>query len=238
MIRLLSARLVGVDLMEKASELLQYQVDNRLDGVGQAQVAADLAAIYVADRQPEKALMAIENTRQPGVPADIAQMRRIIEARALLDLGRYEHALELLEKDQSIDAMRVRAEAAWRQKKWTEAAQTTWAVLQRGPKPGDELSAEERVFVLRAAIACVLSGDEAMIAKLRASYAGAMSKSPEAAAFDLVTSGIDPGDVRLRDVARHIARVDLVERVMADLQKRLKAPLSPAVKPKPTGNAA
>ncbi|MEJ0023035.1 MAG: hypothetical protein WDN76_06040 [Alphaproteobacteria bacterium] len=33
MIRLLSARLVSVDLLDKAAELLQYQVDNRLDGV-------------------------------------------------------------------------------------------------------------------------------------------------------------------------------------------------------------
>jgi tetratricopeptide (TPR) repeat protein len=225
MIRLLSARLVGVDLLEKAEELLQYQVDNRLEGVGQAQVAADLAAIYLADRQPEKALMVIEATRQPGVPSDIAGVRRVVEARALIDLGRFDHALELIEKDQSVDAMRVRAEAAWRQKQWTEAIKWTWVVLERGPKGADELSAEERVFVLRTAIACVLADDDATIAKLRAIYAKRMAATPDANAFELVTSGIEPGDVRLRDVAKQIARVDLVERVLADIKTRLAKPV-------------
>jgi tetratricopeptide (TPR) repeat protein len=228
MIRLLSARLVSVDLLEKASELLQYQVDNRLEGVGQAQVAADLAAIYVADRQPEKALMAIETTRQPGVPAGIAATRRIVEARALLDLGRFDHALELLEKDQSVDAARVRAEAAWRQKKWPEAVAAISAVLARGPRPGDDLTPEDRAFVLRAAIASVLTGDEATIAKLRATYAKRMAASPDADAFDLVTSGVDPGDVRLREVARQIARTDLIDRVMNEIKGRLKEAPPPA----------
>src|SRR6185295_262500 len=91
MIRMLSARLVSVDLLDKAAELLQYQVDNRLDGVGQAQVAADLASIYLADRQPEKAMMAIEATRQPGIPTSVAGERRIVEAKALLDLNQFDH---------------------------------------------------------------------------------------------------------------------------------------------------
>ena len=215
-------RRVSVDLLEKASELLQYQVDNRLEGIGQAQVAGDLAAIYVADRQPEKALMAIETTRQPGVPIAIAATRRIVEARALLDLGRFDHALELLEKDQSVDATRVRAEAAWRQKKWPDAVAAISAVLARGPRPGGELTAEDRAFVLRAAIASVLAGDDATIAKLRTTYAKRMAGSPDADAFDLVTSGVDPGDVRLREVARQIARTDLIDRVMNEIKGRLK----------------
>jgi tetratricopeptide (TPR) repeat protein len=233
MIRLLSARLVSVDLLEKATELLQYQVDNRLEGVGQAQVAADLAAIYVADRQPEKALMAIETTRQPGVPSDIAARRRIIEARALLDLGRFDHALELLENDQSLDAWRVRAETAWRQKRWTDTIAAIQTVLARDVKAGGDLSDEDRAYVLRAAIAAVLAGDDGAIAKLRAAYAKRMAGTAEADAFELVTSGIAPADARLRELARNIARTDLIDRVMKEIKGRLKeAPPAPA---KPAG---
>jgi tetratricopeptide (TPR) repeat protein len=233
MIRLLSARLVSVDLLEKATELLQYQVDNRLEGVGQAQVAADLAAIYVADRQPEKALMAIETTRQPGVPSDIAARRRIIEARALLDLGRFDHALELLENDQSLDAWRVRAETAWRQKRWTDTIAAIQTVLARDVKAGGDLSDEDRAYVLRAAIAAVLAGDDGAIAKLRAAYAKRMAGTADADAFELVTSGIAPADARLRELARNIARTDLIDRVMKEIKGRLKeAPPAPA---KPAG---
>jgi hypothetical protein len=36
-------------------------------------------------------------------------------------------------------------------------------VLQRGPRPGEDLSGDDRAFVLRAAIAAVLSEDHATI---------------------------------------------------------------------------
>src|SRR5258708_16987710 len=39
MIRHLADRLVAVDLLDQASELLQYQVDKRLEGAARAQVA-------------------------------------------------------------------------------------------------------------------------------------------------------------------------------------------------------
>jgi hypothetical protein len=102
------------------------------------------------------------------------------------------------------------------------------AVLARGPRPGDDLTPEDRAFVLRAAIASVLTGDEATIAKLRATYAKRMAASPDADAFDLVTSGVDPGDVRLREVARQIARTDLIDRVMNEIKGRLKEAPPPA----------
>ena len=39
----------------QAGELLKYQADNRLDGVPRAQVATDLAVIYLMDKKPEQA---------------------------------------------------------------------------------------------------------------------------------------------------------------------------------------
>ena len=46
MIRRLADRLVAVDLLDQAAELLQYQVDHRLEGAARAQVAAKLAMVY------------------------------------------------------------------------------------------------------------------------------------------------------------------------------------------------
>ena len=50
MIRNLARRLVKVDLLPQAADLLQYQIDNRLNGVSRAQVATDLALIRIADQ--------------------------------------------------------------------------------------------------------------------------------------------------------------------------------------------
>jgi hypothetical protein len=227
MIRLLSARLVQVDLLEKASELLQYQVDNRLDGVGQAQVAIDLASIYLADKQPQKAMMAIENTRQPGVPSEIAGQRRVIEAKALVDLAQYDHAIELLEKDASLDAAVVRAEVAWRQKAWPQAAAALLVVLQRRSDPNAALKEEERTQVLRAAIAATLADSRPLLDRIKKQYGPAMAKGPDADAFELVTTNPDPSDYRIKDLARRVAQTDLVAKVLQDLKARLAQDLAP-----------
>src|SRR5262249_24809758 len=63
MIRRLADRLVAVDLLDQASELLQYQVDHRLEGAARAQVAARLAMIYLMNRKPDRALAALRTTR-------------------------------------------------------------------------------------------------------------------------------------------------------------------------------
>ncbi len=227
MIRLLSARLVSVDLLDKAAELLQYQVDNRLDGVGQAQVAADLASIYLADRQPEKAMMAIESTRQPGIPTSVAAERRIVEAKALLDLSQFDHVFDLLEKDTSVEAANLRAEVLWRQKNWIQAANAQMIVLQRRPDDAADLNEADRANVLRAAIAAVLGENKPVLAKLKTAYGARMAKSPDAAAFELVTSGPDPSDYRLRDLARRLARSDLVAQVLQDLKTKLAKDAGP-----------
>ena len=83
-VRLLAGRLVHVDLLEQAAQLLQHQVDERLQGLSKAQTGADLAAIYLMDHKADQALVAIASTRQPNMPATLLADRRILEARALL----------------------------------------------------------------------------------------------------------------------------------------------------------
>ncbi|TMJ61345.1 MAG: tetratricopeptide repeat protein, partial [Alphaproteobacteria bacterium] len=63
MIRRLADRLVAVDLLDQASELLQYQIDKRLEGSARAQVAARLAMVYLTARKPDRAISALRTTR-------------------------------------------------------------------------------------------------------------------------------------------------------------------------------
>ena len=53
MIRRLADRLASIDLLDQAAELLQYQVDKRLEGAARAQVAARLAMVYLTARTPD-----------------------------------------------------------------------------------------------------------------------------------------------------------------------------------------
>lgn len=219
-VRLLAGRLVHVDLLEQAAQLLQHQVDERLQGMGRAQVAADLAAIYLMDHKPDRALVALAGSRQPNMPQTLLADRRILEARALLDLGRLEAAAELVERDRSEDAQRVRAEAAWRARDWQRAAaelRTLLAARNRA-QPLDE---HGRHIVLRAAVALTLAGDEAGVRALYRDYAGDMANTPDADAFEIVAAGITADGAAIRDVARAVARTDLLGRFIDRLRARM-----------------
>ena len=182
MVRRLARRLVDVDLLAQAAELLKYQVDNRLDGVAKSQVATDLAAIYLMDRKPEQALQALWGSRTTLLPNALNAERRVIEARALSDLGRYDHALEILGRDASAEAQDVRAEVKWRQKAWPEAAAMLERRLGERWKDPTPLAGEDETRLIRAGIAYSLAGDDAALARLNDRWEGFIdrARSPEA----------------------------------------------------------
>jgi hypothetical protein len=229
-VRLLAGRLVHVDLLEQAAQLLQHQVDERLEGVSKAHVAADLAAIYLLDNKPDRALVALASSRQPNMPQALLADRRILEARALIGLGRLEGAAELVERDRSEDAQRVRAEAAWRARDWTRAAAELRSLLAMRNR-AEPLDAHGRQAVLRAGVAYTLAGDEPGVRALYREYAGDLANTPEADAFEVVAAGVTADGAAIRDVARAVARVDLLERFMQRLRARMTQEAANAPQP-------
>lgn len=219
-VRLLAGRLVHVDLLEQAAQLLQHQVDERLEGLSKAQAAADLAAIYLMDHRPDRALSALAASRQPNTPAALQANRRMLEARALLDLGRLENAVEMVDRDRSEDAQRVRAEAAWRSRDWLRAAAELRALLAMRNR-AQPLDADSRQTVLRLGVALTLAGDDPGVRALYREYAGDLANTPEADAFEVIASGVHADGAAIRDVARAIARTDLLDRFMQGLRTRM-----------------
>lgn len=236
-VRSLAGRLVAVDLLEQAENLLQHQVDERLEGIGKAQVAGELAAIYLMDRKPEQALIAINSSRQPNLPTALVAERRIIEARAHLDLGRLDHAVELVERDTGPDAQRIRAEAAWRARDWERAAAELRGVLRLRSR-GAPLDADGRQVVLRAAIALTLAQNEEGVRALYREYAGDMAGTPDADSFEIVASGVQAQGSSIREVARAVARTDLLNRFLQNIRTRMAAGAPAQQTPQPQRPAA
>jgi tetratricopeptide (TPR) repeat protein len=182
MVRRLVRRLVDVDLLDQAETLLSYQVNNRLEGVAKAQVATDLAVIYLMDRRPQDALNTINATRTTLLPMALNLQRRIVTARALSGLGLYDQALEMIGSDASGDAQEIRAEINWRQHAWPAAgAAYEHALGERWRSPGP-LTVEEEGKLLRAAVAFTLGHDEASLTRLRSHFESfeATARNPDA----------------------------------------------------------
>lgn len=211
-------RLVAVDLLPRAGDLLEDQVEFRLAGDEQARVGARLALIRLFDRQPRKALEALEMSEQPDLSEELARQRRHLQARALSDLDRAPQGLALLQGDESLDAQRLRAEILWAQRDWAAASVALGASL---PEPsGTPLDATLSGQVLNLAVALTLAGDQQRLTELRNAWGDAMVAGPHSEAFALLSEELDPGSVAT--IAQQLAQVDRVQAFMATYRERLQ----------------
>ena len=202
MVRRLVGRLVNVDLLQQAADLLKYQTENRLDGAPKAQVATDLAVIYLMDRKPEQALQAINNSRTTLLPPPMQMERRRVEARALIALNRPDDALELLETDKTAEGEELRTEIIWRKKNWPVAAAALERSLgDRWRRPG-ALSADEEGKLLRASIAYSLAGDDGALTRLRTRFGGFIDQARNPDALRVGLTGMDSGEVGAADFSK------------------------------------
>lgn len=207
MIRNLARRLVRMDLLEQAAGLLEYQIDNRLDGVARAKVAADLAVIHIADRRPDLALKTLYRTRMANLVPTLERQRRILEARALIDAGRDELAVEILTGLEGRDAELLQVDAHWAGRRYRAAAEQLERIYADG-LPTGPLPTSVRNHLVKAAVAYTLAGDEIGLTRLRAKYSDRMSSTPEWPIFEFVTSKTAYGTTEFRQLARQIADVD------------------------------
>jgi len=219
MIRHMADRLVAVDLLSPAAELLKYQVAKRLDGIARAQVATRLAMIDLMDHNPNDALDALRTTQVTGLPPDDLHARTILGARALAALKQWPQALDMIATDNAPDSRQLRADIYWESGNWEAAGQNVEA-LANAADTAAPLSRDTRQKVMRAAIAYSLSDDEAGLARLRNRFATQMHASPDSSAFAVVTQSVDAHGTAFRDMAAQIASIDTLQAFMQDFRKR------------------
>jgi hypothetical protein len=220
MIRKLADRLVAVDLLEQAAELLQHQVDHRLQGAARAQVATKLATIYLMNHKPDFALAAIQKTRVSDLAGDLRDQRLLLESRALSETGRHEMALEIIEGMQGKEAQRLRADILWNAKKWRQAGEAIEVLHGDRYKQFTPLNDEERTDILRGAIAYSLADDPMGLARFREKYAAKMMDGPDRRAFEVVAAPIGSSSKEFRDVANAIGNTSTLDAFLREMHKR------------------
>ncbi|MBV9992731.1 MAG: hypothetical protein JOZ72_15735 [Alphaproteobacteria bacterium] len=220
MIRRMTDRLVAVDLLGPAADLLKYQVNKRLDGVARAQVASTLAGIYLMDKKPEAALDAIRATEISGLPEDVGHQRLLIEAQALAGLKRYDDALDMLSVDKSLDTQRLRADVYWQAGRWADAGRAAEDALGTSFSDTAPLDDAARQQAMRAAVAYSLANDETSLERLREHFGPKMKTTADANAFAVVSDRIDAHGVAFRDAAAQVASVDTLKGFMKDLRSQ------------------
>ena len=209
MIRNLARRLVQVDLLGQAADLLQYQIDNRLKGVAQAQVAADLALIRIANRDPEGALKALNQTRMANLSPTLERQRRILEARALIDADREDLALDLLARIDGRDADLLKVDGYWKAKNYSAASDLLETIYSADPT--EPLNQDARMNIVKAAVGLVLANDPLGMSRLRAKFSERLAQTPEGPMFAYITSpDAQVTGLEFKAAAKAVASIDTV----------------------------
>ncbi len=232
MIRRLADRLATVDLLDQAAELLQYQVDKRLEGAARAQVAARLAMVYLTNRKPDRAITALRLTRIADLSGELRQQRLLLEARAQSDIGRHDLALDIISNITGREAIRLRSDIYWASRQWREASEQIelyYAERWRDFKP---LNAAEKSDVIRAVVGYALAGDAIGLARFREKYAPLMTGEADRFAFDTASKPATANSTEFALIAKMAASVDTLDGFIREMKIRFpdataRAPLSP-----------
>ncbi|MGE0564148.1 MAG: tetratricopeptide repeat protein [Pseudolabrys sp.] len=239
MIRRLAERLVAVDLLGQAAELLDYQVTHRLQGAARAQVATRLAVVYLMSRKADRALATLRTTRVSGLATDLRTQRLLLEARALSDIGRHELAIEVISSLKGQEVIRLRSDVYWAAKRWREAAEQIELLYAERWKGFAPLSETERGDILRGALGYALAEDAIGLTAFREKYAAKMADGPSRQAFDVITAkGRSINDPEFREAASAVAAqntlgafLDLIKARGPDPSAKQEPPPAPPVPP-------
>ena len=214
-------RLIAIDLLDRAAEVLEPLVQARLAGQDKARGGAKLALVRLLDQKPEAALAALKASEAENLPQDLTRERHRLEARAMADLGRAREAIQRLSGDDSGEGDLLRAELSWRAQLWPDAAMALARMLG-APAPGD-LADDKARQAIRLAVALSLSGDKGGLKRFDDQFGAAMRRGPYKDIYQVISSdaGAPVGDVR--EIAARTAAAAPFQSFLSDYRKRLLA---------------
>jgi hypothetical protein len=219
--RNLAERLVAIDLLDQAADLLEELVKNKLQGEDKARIGVRLAGIRLLDHKPDAALTALDYDNNEFLSSDIQNERLLLKAKALSDLHRDDEALALIQNNPRESAKVLKADITMHAQHWSDAAKTLLDLVGLPPKAGEVLRPDQVQWLVNCAIALSLAGDQTGLDKLAIDYGAAMAGTPENDTFRILTQ--PEKTTQLKDIASAQARIADVDMFQGFLNNYRKA---------------
>ena len=200
----LADRLVAVDLMPRAALLLKKQLQSQdLSHQERSTIATRLALVRLFQDNPAEAIQILDETEALPMPETLKTHRKIIRAKALMQLGQTEAALVLLEEDTSKNAILMRSEILWNAGRWGEASDSI-KYLINPPEKGKPLTSEQISYILDWATALKKSGKETVLVRLRNKFMPYFKDTKYESAFNVLTSQLEDDKIDIEAINRAI----------------------------------
>lgn len=201
-------RLVAVDLLDRAYDMLDAQRKNQtLTPAENAAYGSRMALINLFNGQNHEALEILDETETEAIPQTLKLQRKIIRAKALAGTGRELEAIELLKDDYSKNALLLKTEIFWNGGLWGSAADTIKYLIAK-PVPGQTLTDEQINYILDWATALKKAGRETVIVRLRNKFMPYFKDTKYYSAFSILTNTLEKDQINIRVIDKAIDDVE------------------------------
>ena len=215
MIEHLAERLVSIDLLDRAADLLTSLAETRLAGEARHRVQTRVAGIRLLDGDASAALATLDALMPVTQAPDIRFDQRLLRAQALAQLGEGDAALALLEETGDLTPVEAalqraaRLDIAWRVGNWAVAAEELANRLGSPPPLGETADERQASLAIDYGIALALANDRAGLDRLAIAFGPAMEGTADENTFAVVT--------RARGAAGPIADLATVRRQVSEV---------------------
>ena len=209
MIIKLADRLVAIDLLDRAYNLLDNYILTKSQYLSPQEISAmgsRMALINMFRNNPKNSLRDLETTDYDNISDDLASQRKIIKAKAYVLLKEPEKALELLRDDFSRNAILLKLEIFWDNEQWNEASNMLRLLVER-PKKGQPLSDEQIGFVLDWLTALKQAQKDTVIVRIRNTFLPFFEKTQYISIFNLLTQHLEDDKISINDIHTAINNV-------------------------------
>lgn len=197
-------RMVAVDLLTSASELLKEQLRVvNLSEEQKSEIGIRLALIYLFERDSIAALDILEKTDSQNLPENHIQYRKIIKAKALSNLKRNEEALELLEGNYSKNALLLKTDIYWKSGKWEKAADSIKYLIEK-PKKDQALTQEQISYILDWITALKKANQDTVIFRIRNTFLPHFQGTPYYSTFNVLTTNLETNRVDMNAIDKAV----------------------------------
>lgn len=184
----LASRLISVDLLAQAAELLDRQMRFSAEKEERSRVGAKLATIHLLNNQPQKALSVLQDSLYGENSLPLRMMRNRITAEALVAQGSVERALHVLGQDTTPEAELIRLNIYWQQRDWEKVIAGVESMLKVRENPANPLTLDETESLLKLALAYIFQNNTVQLQYLRDYFTPLMQDNPYKSLFDFVTN--------------------------------------------------
>jgi hypothetical protein len=215
----LADRMVQIDLLDQAAELLAKQISIKTEAADKARLGARIAGIRLNDSKPDLAIQALDQSNADKLSDDLKTERRLLRARALSKQGKADEATALIKDDTSPVADQLRVDIAWQGRRWKAASDELGRLA--GPPPGDGSRIDDfkARLVLNRAVALALAEDQASLQQLRGTWWPSMRDSKDGELFQVLTRSGAEGGLDLETIRAQVAEIDMFKGFLAAYRK-------------------